>query len=226
MDKNMPKAEGCGGPYMDKVFQELKGGVEQLISLVTSLHSELKSLWMIAPVFAAVNLSSLINEIVQSDAVSFAARGLRVDNDIDADLLAVRADEKLLRQVFVNLFRNAADAMAPGTGVLNMRAGAHARSVWLEIADTGGGIPPGLDVFQPFITSKPGSLGLGLAITRHIVETHGGTINYKSQPGKGTTFRLSLPRLVEIKKIPVLRVPGEDKRSHRILGHLSRAAER
>src|SRR4249920_1621161 len=55
MDMNRPKADGCGGPYMDKVFQELKGGVEQLISLVTSLHSQLKSLWMIDPVFAAVN---------------------------------------------------------------------------------------------------------------------------------------------------------------------------
>ena len=71
---------------------------------------------------------------------------------------------------------------------MSVSAGARAGSVWLEIADTGAGIAPDLDAFQPFTTSKPRGMGLGLAITRHIVEIHGGTITYQSASGKGTTF--------------------------------------
>ena len=209
MDTHMPKANGSGDPFADKIFQELKGGVDQLVSLVSSLESQLKSLWMIDPCFESVNLNSLIVEVIQSDAARFAADGIRVDSDIAAALPALKADAKLLSQVFVNLFRNAADAMPEG-GVLSVSADARAGSVWLEIADTGSGIAPDLDVFQPFATSKPRGMGLGLAITRHIVELHGGTITYRSEPGKGTTFCLKFPSIVGTKKISVQRAAATD----------------
>lgn len=225
MEVNMAKANGCGASYTDHVYQQLKGGVDELVSLISSLQSQLKSLWMIDPVVEAVNLASLIDDICQSDAARFAAGRIRVDKDIPVKLPAIQGDEKLLRQVFVNLCRNAADAMAQG-GVLSIRAGARERSVWLEVADTGAGIPPDLDVFQPFTTSKPGGMGLGLAIARHIVETHGGTIAYSSQLGKGTTFCLSFPRLIEAKQISAWRAPAEDQHSDRISGNLGRAANK
>lgn len=114
MDTHMPKANGSGDPFAGKIFQELKGGVDQLVSLVSSLESQLKSLWMIDSCFDSVNLNSLIVEVIQSDAARFAAGGIRVDTDITAALPALQADAKLLRQVFVNLFRNAADAMPEG----------------------------------------------------------------------------------------------------------------
>ena len=196
MDTHMPKANGCGDPRVDRVFQELKLGVDQLVSLVTSLRSELESLWQINPRFNSLNLNSLIDDILRSEAVPFAAGGIRVRQDIAANLPPIRADEKLLKQAFLHLFRNAADAM-PNGGVLRVAAGGDVRSVCLELADTGVGIPPDLDVFQPFVTSKPGGMGLGLVITRHIVETHGGTITYRSQPGRGTTFCVTLPRTLE-----------------------------
>jgi signal transduction histidine kinase len=91
----------------------------------------------------------------------------------------------------------------PEGGILSVRAGACERSVSFELVDTGGGIPPDLDVFQPFVTSKSGAMGLGLAITRHIVETHDGTITYRSQPGKGTTFCLSFPWAPQALKMSV-----------------------
>ena len=225
VDTHMPKASGCGDPFAGKMFQELKGGVDQLVSLVSSLQSDLKSLWMIDPHFDAVNLNSLIVEVVQSDAARFGTGNIRVDTDIAASLPALQADEKLLRQVFVNLFRNAADAMPEG-GVLSVRAGARAGSVWLEISDTGTGIPPGLDAFQPFTTSKPGGMGLGLAITRHIVEIHGGTITYRSKPGKGTTFCLRFPRSFETKKISVRRASAADDSSERFFGCLCHLPEK
>lgn len=225
MDTHMPKTTGCGDPFAGKMLQELKGGVDQLISLVGSLRSQLESLWQINPSLNSVDLNSLIAEVVQSDAARFGAGGIRVDTDSAAALPALQADEKLLRQVFVNLFRNAADAMPEG-GVLTVRAGARVGSVWLEIADTGAGIPPDLDAFQPFTTSKPRGMGLGLAITRHIVEIHGGTITYRSKPGKGTTFCLRFPRSFETKKISVRRAAAADNSSERFFGCLCHAAEK
>ncbi|HEX6769593.1 MAG TPA: HAMP domain-containing sensor histidine kinase [Candidatus Binatia bacterium] len=203
MDKLMPKANGCGDPFVGKMFHELKGGVDRLVSLVGALESQLKSLWMIDPCFAAVNVDSLIDGLLQSEATSFADAGIRIVKDIGANLPAVRGDEKLLRQIFLNLIRNAVDAMPKG-GVLSVRTDRREASLWLELSDTGVGIPPGVDVFRPFATSKPKGMGLGLAITRHIVETHGGTISYESQPGKGTTFYLSLPRIIETNPRPCL----------------------
>ena len=89
MDTHMPKANGSGDPFAGKIFQELKGGVDQLVSLVSSLESQLKSLWMIDPCFDSVNLNSLIVEVIQSDAARFDAGGIRVDSDIAAALPAL-----------------------------------------------------------------------------------------------------------------------------------------
>ena len=225
MDTHMPKTPGCGDPFAGKMLQELKGGVDQLISLVGSLRSQLESLWQINPTLNSVDLNSLIVDVVQSDAAWFAARGIRVDMNGGAALPPLQADEKLLRQVFVNLFRNAADAMPEG-GVLTVRTRARAGSVGLEIADTGAGIPPELDAFQPFTTSKPRGMGLGLAITRHIVEIHGGTIAYRSEPGKGTTFYLRFPRSFETKKISVRRAAAADGSSVRFFGCLCHPLEK
>jgi len=225
MDTHMPKANGSGDPFAGKIFQELKGGVDQLVSLVSSLESQLKSLWMIDPRFDSVNLNSLIVQIMQTDAARLTAAGIRVDTDIAVALPALQADAKLLSQVFVNLFRNAADAMPEG-GVLSVSAGARAGSVWLEIADTGFGIAPDLDAFQPFTTSKPRGMGLGLAITRHIVEIHGGTITYRSESGKGTTFYLKFPSSLGTRKIPVRRAAAADDSSERFLGCLFHAPKK
>ena len=63
----------------------------------------------------------------------------------------------------------------------------------LEINDTGDGIPEGADVFQMFKTSKPEGTGLGLSIAQQIISEHRGAITYKSKPGQGTTFKISLP---------------------------------
>jgi two-component system sensor histidine kinase ResE len=83
-------------------------------------------------------------------------------------------------------------------GVLTVRAGASERLVFLEPSDTGGGIPPDLDVFQPFATSKSGAMALGLRITRNIVESHDGTITHRGQLGKGTTFCLRTPEATKV----------------------------
>ena len=63
----------------------------------------------------------------------------------------------------------------------------------LEIVDNGVGIPPELDIFEPFTTTKPSGTGLGLMIVRQILSAHGGRISYDSKPEKGTVFRIMMP---------------------------------
>jgi len=81
----------------------------------------------------------------------------------------------------------------PEGGTLTLQAHSSAESVILEISDTGIGVPAGVDIFEPFNTTKPSGTGLGLVIVRQIIAAHAGTITYTSEPGRGTTFRLTLP---------------------------------
>lgn len=113
----------------------------------------------------------------------------------------IHADRQQLRQVFLNLFTNAADAMPEGGRLLlHLRPGQTADSrpgVVFELTDTGTGIPAHLlgRVFDPFFTTKDEEkgTGLGLAICRRIVEQHLGTLEIESELGRGTTVRMILP---------------------------------
>ena len=110
----------------------------------------------------------------------------------DADVAAVPGDADKLKQVFLNLIKNSFEAMPRG-GTLTARSYTRGATVCVEIADTGIGIAPDLNVFDLFRSTKPDGTGLGLAIARQIVEAHGGAIEYSSAPGVGTTFRVILP---------------------------------
>ncbi len=124
---------------------------------------------------------------------------VRIAQEIAPDLPMIQADRQLLRQVFLNLFTNACDAMPQG-GTLTIRAAPANADVLIEVADTGVGIPPEdlPKVTEPFYTTKPEGrgTGLGLAICRRVVQEHHGTLEVLSQgvPGKGTTVRIRLPR--------------------------------
>lgn len=81
----------------------------------------------------------------------------------------------------------------PQGGTLTVRAYHAGEQVRLEVSDTGVGIPAGVDIFEPFTTTKPQGTGLGLTVVRQIVAAHHGTLTYHSIPGQGTTFTLVLP---------------------------------
>jgi two-component system, NtrC family, sensor kinase len=101
-----------------------------------------------------------------------------------------------LNQVFMNLLVNAAHAIEE-RGVITLRSGKDLDQVWVEIADTGKGVPPeNLNrIFDPFFTTKPAGkgTGLGLSLSYSIVQKHHGHIDVSSEVGKGTTFRVWLP---------------------------------
>jgi signal transduction histidine kinase len=101
----------------------------------------------------------------------------------------------MVRRAVLNLVGNALDAMPTG-GELRAFAGPAGDGRYVvRIEDTGVGIPEKnrAKIFEPYFTTKSSGLGLGLVLTRKIVESHGGTIHVESEPGRGTTIRVLLP---------------------------------
>jgi two-component system, NtrC family, sensor histidine kinase HydH len=103
-------------------------------------------------------------------------------------------DAELLERVFFNLILNAAQATAPG-GAVTVKTREAGGAVEVAVIDRGSGIDPKNrnDIFNPFFTTKPQGVGLGLAIVSKIVDQHGGKITVESEPGKGSVFRVFLP---------------------------------
>jgi signal transduction histidine kinase len=137
------------------------------------------------------DLDDLVDE---SLAVAGPPPGIEVRRRGLDEIGGVRADRQQLRQVLLNLLTNAYAAME-GTGVLTIEAAPGAGGVEIRVGDSGVGMDEETvnHIFDPFYTRKAKGIGLGLAVTRRIVEAHGGTIAARSAPGEGTTFVIGLP---------------------------------
>jgi signal transduction histidine kinase len=141
-----------------------------------------------------------INPVVEQTVAMVRRQGSLDDVNVrelyGTGLPPVEVDVSRLKQVFLNIINNAVYAMKE-RGTLSIRTHAIDGSVAIEFADTGVGIAPEhLDrIFDPFFTTKPAvsGTGLGLSVSLGIVQSHGGTIDVQSQPGKGSTFTIKLP---------------------------------
>jgi signal transduction histidine kinase len=107
----------------------------------------------------------------------------------------VRADRVQLQQVLMNLMLNGMEAMAERGGELTISTGRGGGDVMVSVSDAGVGIPADKleDIFKAFVTTKPGGTGMGLAISRTIIESHGGRLWATPNPGPGATFHFTLP---------------------------------
>lgn len=151
---------------------------------------------------APVDLRQVLGHSLDLVRHHLAMHDVRLETDVDLEDPVLQADAGQLEQALVALFVNAVEAMSGkgGGGVLGVRMSAPRGSarVVVEVGDTGVGIPRHLvpDIFQPFFSTKdePSGVGLGLAVVYGIVRRHGGEITVDSEPGKGTTFRLEIPR--------------------------------
>jgi signal transduction histidine kinase len=141
------------------------------------------------------DLNDVLGGLLDFFGPELAAARVEVRRALAPGLPPVRADEGLLRAVFLNLLRNSREAM-PGGGTITVRTTrAGADAIEAEVADTGGGIPPGdlTRIFDPFYSTKERGTGLGLAFAQQVVTEHGGTIRCDSIVGRGTAFTIRLP---------------------------------
>lgn len=145
-----------------------------------------------------VSIARLLGEVAEEVSERCRERGIAVRWEPPSQELLVLGSDTELAQVFVNLLANAIDAMKGG-GALALAVGASEAKVWASITDSGPGIPPDQieKIFQPFFSTKlsEGGTGLGLSISYEIVRRHGGEMRVESQPGRGCTFFVELPRL-------------------------------
>jgi two-component system nitrogen regulation sensor histidine kinase GlnL len=155
---------------------------------------------------ASLNIHRLLDEVLQLLSMDPLASGVKLERSFDPSIPELRADPDRLIQVFLNLGRNALQALdGEGTLLVETRfaldqrlpsqRGASLPTVAISVADDGPGIEP--EVFDrlstPFFTTRAGGTGLGLAMSRHWVARHGGALRLESEPGRGTRARVFLP---------------------------------
>jgi signal transduction histidine kinase len=144
--------------------------------------------------FQKTDLVKITREVLSCQYAAYRKLGITVEVQFENSLPVIMAHADKIKQVVLNLCKNAVEAMPDG-GHLSVKGYRFARAVALEISDTGAVIPEGLDVFELFRTTTRNGSGLGLPLVRQIVSAHRGTIHYTSVPGpsRRTTFRISLP---------------------------------
>jgi len=142
----------------------------------------------------SVDVNELISEMVDFYAPQARTNNVTIRLGLADTPLVCKIDRDMVKQLILNLFINAVQAM-PSGGELIIRTRMLGPNALIEISDTGCGIEPDkIDkIFDAYYTSKPGGSGLGLPTARKIAMAHNGSISVNSQPGKGTSFTVSLP---------------------------------
>jgi signal transduction histidine kinase len=177
--------------------------MERMVSMVSQI---LKFAVPAQPVFAAVAVHKILDRTLLLAQHRVEGRQIAFERKFQAERDVLEGDNHQLEQAFVNLLLNGVEAIN-GNGALtvsteliadaegHLREGETRRWMRIRISDTGAGITADNmgRLFEPFFTTKQNGTGLGLAVTRRIIEEHNGTIEVESQPGKGTTFTLLLP---------------------------------
>jgi signal transduction histidine kinase len=153
------------------------------------------------PKLELLTAAPLLQEVCDLMAPQVQRHSARLECRIEGDA-QFKADPQQIKQVLINLIQNAAESMDKG-GAIILRAcnghralkGAPARVVSLEIEDNGPGIPPEVRarLFDPFFSTKRHGTGLGLSISARIVQRHGGSLDFETEPGRGSIFRIVLP---------------------------------
>lgn len=185
--------------------------MEEILDQVHRLDKTVKDLLVFArpatPTLASCDVHQVLDRVLILLAADPATKAVRIVRAYEPGMPQLEADGRQLGQVFLNLLLNAVQVMPDG-GQVTLRTGLYAgngadaepwrpsgQAVEVRVSDNGPGIPAHVvsNLFTPFFTTKSRGAGLGLSISRRIVEDHGGWIGVESAPGEGTTFRVVLP---------------------------------
>jgi signal transduction histidine kinase len=143
-----------------------------------------------------VDVNELIREMVALLRNEANRYSISIRTELAENLPKVMADRVQLQQVFMNLMLNGIDAMKETTdgSELTIKSNAADGQLLISVSDTGVGLPPEQDqIFMAFFTTKDNGTGMGLPISRSIIESHGGRLWAERAPGRGATFQFTLP---------------------------------
>jgi PAS domain S-box-containing protein len=181
------------GSVHDPLVEETLEIARQELQRLTALLNDYRSFARPQKIkIEPTDLRQMFEEVLAPAIKHYQDCGINVELEFYEKLPLVPVDREKIKQIILNLCKNAIEAMPDG-GTLRCKAYQTVDRVTIEVADTGTGIPEGLDVFQLFNTTKPEGTGLGLPIVEQIVSEHRGSVDYITEPGKGTAFMVSLP---------------------------------
>jgi len=197
--ENLVKARAQSPALFEEIFQE---SADTLLTEINNLKqvilrfSEFSK--MPQPHWQKVEINDVVKNVArlfQPQLEARASGSIECRLDLGANLPAIAGDAELLHRVISNLVLNAMDAMPKG-GTLTLRTRQIGDRIVCDVSDTGVGLTPEecARLFTPHYTSKQHGTGLGLAIVQSVISDHGGRVSVDSQPGRGTTFRIELPR--------------------------------
>src|SRR3954452_17353601 len=182
-------------PQSQKGWRIVDRNLEKIYNLTMNLLAYSKPR---EPMLEMINPKVLIDECLELIAPTANEKGVMCVADVEKDHPAVPLDPDGMHQALMNLLSNAIDAVEPMKGLIRVvcRYDAENKQTIIEVIDNGPGIAPSMmkHLFELFHSTKGNrGTGLGLAVTKKIVEEHEGTITVKSQQGQGTTFTIQLP---------------------------------
>ncbi|NHZ73614.1 MAG: hypothetical protein GWP16_04000 [Nitrospirae bacterium] len=176
-----------------ELYDEMLGELKRVNSTLQALLSSARPS---PPQLASTDVRQLLQEIVRLLEPSLRRQQVTLLTEVEVEQLEAEFDAAKIRQVLINLIQNAAQAMdAPGHVLLRAGPCPDGRGAVITVEDDGPGISEEhqAKIFDPFFTTKFSGTGLGLALARSMVEQHGGTLQFESASGEGTTFYVILP---------------------------------
>jgi PAS domain S-box-containing protein len=171
--------------------------IEEDVKRAAAIIAHLKSFYRkdFSPEREAVSINDLVDEMVVLLRSEADRHSVVMHTELTTDLPSVRADRVQLQQVLMNLMLNGMESMTERGGEITISTARGGGEVMVSVTDAGVGIPADKleDIFNAFVTTKAGGTGMGLAISRTIIESHGGRLWAMVNPGPGATFHFTLP---------------------------------
>ncbi|MBI5755727.1 MAG: GAF domain-containing protein [Nitrospirae bacterium] len=176
--------------YSEIIFHEVSR-LERILQEILVFAKET------SPAFVSMDINKIAGDILTLFKETLAAKNIKVITALSNGLPLIPGDPQQLKQVFINLFANAEQAMEEEGGTLFVASGLSNElppELFIEISNTGPSIPQDImaNIFNPFFTTKSTGTGLGLAIVHRIIDNHNGRISVKNRPGGGVTFLIEL----------------------------------
>ncbi|MBI4378948.1 MAG: GAF domain-containing protein [Nitrospinae bacterium] len=176
--------------YSDIIINEVER-LEKLLKDILNYSRDIR------PKFSENDINTLIEEVLSFHGRVFNESGIEIKKELSGEIHPIHIDLPQIRQVITNLFYNAVESMIGKGGIISVKTEplSGEEGVTISISDTGGGIPSEIlnNIFNPFFTTKKDGTGLGLSLSRKIVESHGGKIEINNRIGEGATFIINLP---------------------------------
>jgi len=193
------------GGFARKVYERLPDDdknrkyMQMILEDVNVLENMIKQVIELKSMSLSYKEPSNINDIILDSLKVFEydikQKDIHVETELVKDPPLISVDKKLFKRVLCNLIKNSIEAMQSGTKNIKIVSRISGDHFFILVSDTGHGIPREKikNIFDPLVTSKVYGPGLGLTLAQKIIQDHGGNIDVESEPGKGTTFTITVP---------------------------------